>query len=136
MASLHLRLPVDLDDYLTRSARQTRRSKNDVAAQMLEEARRVRQFPGIAYRGTDWERRPWLVGSGMDVWEAMMLLRDWDDHDALLRDTALREQDVALARAYAERYPAEIAEALAENDADLDAIAAAHPTFKVLRLDD
>src|SRR3954453_7493365 len=116
MASLHLRVPDDLDDYLTRSARQTRRSKNDVAAQMLEEARRVRQFPGIAYRGTDWERRPWLVGSGMDVWEAMMLLRDWDDHDALLRDTALRERDVALARAYAERYPAEIAEALAEND--------------------
>ena len=50
MASLHLRLPDDLDDYLTRSARQTRRSKNEIAAQMLEEARRVRQFPGIAYR--------------------------------------------------------------------------------------
>ena len=32
-----------------------------------------------------------------------------------------------LAEAYAERYPDEIAEALAENDQDLDAIAAAHP---------
>jgi hypothetical protein len=136
MASLHLRVADDLDDYLTRSARQTRRSKNDVAAQMLEEARRVRQFPGIAYRGTDWERRPWLVGSGMDVWEAIWLLRDYADREALFRDLPLRQQDAMLAEAYAERYPDEIAEALAENDQDLETFAAANPSITVLRLDD
>ena len=136
MASLHLRVPDDLDDYLTRSARQTRRSKNEIAAQMLEEARRVRQFPGIAYRGTDWARRPWLVASGMDVWEAMMLLRDYADREALFRDLPLREQDARLAEAYAERYPDEIAEALAENDMDLDTFSAAYPSITVLRLDD
>jgi hypothetical protein len=136
MASLHLRVPDDLDDYLTHSARQTRRSKNDVAAQMLEEARRVRQFPGIAYRGTDWQRRPWLVGSGMDVWEAIWLLRDYADREALFRDLPLREPDAMLAEAYAERYPDEIAEALAENDQDLETFAAAHPSITVLRLDD
>src|SRR3954447_2385939 len=101
VASLHLRLPDELDEYLSRSARQTRRSKNEVAALMLEEARRSRIFPGIAFRGSDWARRPFLISCGLDLWEAVSITRDYEAQPERLTDeTVLRPADVTLASAY------------------------------------
>jgi hypothetical protein len=34
-----------------------------------EEALRTRRPPGIALRGSDWNRRPWVIGTALDVWE-------------------------------------------------------------------
>jgi hypothetical protein len=136
MASLHLRVPDDLDAYLSQSARQLRRSKNEIAAQMLEESRRLRLFPGIGFRGTDWARRPYLVSAGLDVWEAVSILRDYDDADAVERDTPIRRADIELAEAYARRFPDEIEDAIAANSVGIDALAAQYPTFRVVIAED
>ena len=136
MASLHLRVSGDLDEYLAQSARQLQRSKNEVAAQMLEEGRRLRMFPGIAFRGTDWGRRPYLVGAGLDVWEAMSIVRDYDDAAALERDTPLRRADIELAEAYARRFPDEIEAAIVANGVGVETLAAEFPTFHVVIVDD
>jgi hypothetical protein len=132
---LHLRLPDDLDEYLTQSARATRRSKNELAAQMLEEARRVRQFPGIAFRGRDWQRRAFLLASGLDVWEAVSLAKDFPDRETLLAETAITPGDAALAEAYATRFSDEIDDALAANELTLAEIRERYPTIVALAVD-
>ncbi len=34
---------------------------------LAEEAMKTRFFPGIAFRGVDWDRRPWVIGTALDV---------------------------------------------------------------------
>lgn len=137
MASLHLRVPDDLDEYLSRSARQTRRSKNELAAQMLDEARRSRIFPGIAFRGSDWARRPYLVSCGLDVWEAVAIIRDYEaQRERLMDETVLRSADVALATSYHDRFPEEIDEAISANEHGLTELGRQYPTIATLPLDE
>ena len=38
---------------------------------LLDEAIRVRRYPGLAFRGPAHGRRAWLVGTSLDVWEVI-----------------------------------------------------------------
>jgi uncharacterized protein (DUF433 family) len=101
-------------------ARRSRRSKGAIVEALTEEAMRTRRFPGIAFRGEDARRRPWVIGTGLDVWEICQLVDDYGSTEELVADTQLAERHVALARAYRERYPEEIDEAIAENRRSAD----------------
>jgi len=76
--------------------------------ELAEEAAKARLFPGIAFRGRP--RRAWLIGSGLDVWEVVELLRAYEgDEETLHADHPLvGDRHLRLARAYAERFPKEI----------------------------
>ena len=89
-------------------ARRSGRSRNAVVEELAEEAAKTRLFPGLGFRGTP--RRGWVIGTGLDVWELLELLRaHGEDENALRASHALvGERHVRLARAYAERFPAEI----------------------------
>ena len=76
---------------------------------------RTRRFPGIGFRGDDARRRPWVVGTGLDVWEIVQMLDDYGSLERLVRETQLTRRDVTLAVAYSDSYPDEIADAIAEN---------------------
>lgn len=76
---------------------------------------RTRRFPGIAFRGDDARRRPWVIGTGLDVWEIVQMLDDFGSAEKLVRDTQLTKQQLRLAVAYREAYADEIDEAIAEN---------------------
>lgn len=52
-----VRLSTALDSAVTEEARRTKRSKGAVLEALAEEAMRARRFPGIAFRGDDWDRR-------------------------------------------------------------------------------
>jgi uncharacterized protein (DUF433 family) len=82
---------------------------------MTEEAARTRRFAGIGFRGEDAARRPWVIGSGLDVWEIAQMLEDFGSIESLVDQTHLNERHVHLALAYRDSYPDEIAQALAEN---------------------
>jgi uncharacterized protein (DUF433 family) len=82
---------------------------------MTEEAARTQRFAGIGFRGEDVTRRPWVLGSGLDVWEIVQMLEDFGSIDRLVGDTQLTERQVRLALAYREDYPEEIAAAIAQN---------------------
>jgi uncharacterized protein (DUF433 family) len=96
-------------------ARRTRRSKSAIVEALTEEAVRTRRFPGISFRGEDATRRPWVIGSGLDVWEIVQMLEDLGSTENLVEQTQLSERQVHLAVAYRDSYPEEIAEAIAEN---------------------
>ncbi len=76
---------------------------------------RTRRFAGIGFRGEDAGRRPWVIGSGLDVWEIVQMVEDFGSIDLLVAETQLAERQVRLALAYRESYPDEVAEAIAQN---------------------
>lgn len=103
------------DRVVAEEARRTRRSKSAVVELLAEEAVRTRRFAGIGFRGEDAGRRPWVIGSGLDVWEIVQMAEEFGRMERLLAETQLTERQVRLALAYRESYPDEVAEAIAQN---------------------
>ena len=93
-------------------ARQSGRSRNAVVEELTSEAAKMRLFPGIGFR--DRPRRAWVIGTGLDVWQLIDLLDSYRGNvKRLCRDFPLvTERAVNIARAYSERFPAEIEESL------------------------
>jgi uncharacterized protein (DUF433 family) len=101
-------------------ARRARRSKSAIVESLAEEAMQTRLFPGLAFRGDDVNRRPWVIGTGLDVWEICQMVEEFESTDELVADTQLTDRQIQLALAYRERYPDEIGEAIAENRRPVD----------------
>lgn len=110
-----VRFTLSTDRTVEEEARRTRRSKSAVVEALTEEAIRTRRFPGIAFRGDDARRRPWVIGSGLDVWEIAQMLEDFGSIKQLVTETQLDERQVRLALAYRDEYPEEVADAIAAN---------------------
>ena len=105
--SVRLSEPVEL--LVRDEAERSGRSRSQVVEELADEAARQRLFPGIGFRGPD-PRRAFVLGSGLDVWQINELLDEYgDERRALLDDhPLLDDRALALARAYAERFPEEI----------------------------
>lgn len=103
------------DTAVEREARRLKRSKGSIVEELAEEAVKARRFPGLAFRGVDAARRPWVVGSGLDVWEICHMLEDFGSVEGLVADSQLTPAQVRLAAAYREAFPEEIEEAITEN---------------------
>lgn len=110
-----VRFSLPTDHVVEDEARRTRRSKSAIVEALTEEAVRTRRFAGIGFRGEDTGRRPWVIGSGLDVWEIVQMLDDYGSIEGVVKETQLGERQVHLALAYRASYPDEIAEAIAEN---------------------
>jgi uncharacterized protein (DUF433 family) len=110
-----VRFSLPTDHLVEDEARRTRRSKSAIVEALTEEAVRTRRFAGIGFRGEDVARRPWVIGSGLDVWEIVQMLEDFGAIESLVEQSQLSERQVHLAVAYRDSYPEEIAEAIAEN---------------------
>jgi len=110
-----VRFSLPTDHLVEDEARRARRSKSAIVEALTEEAARTRRFAGIGFRGEDAARRPWVIGSGLDVWEIVQMLEDYGSIESLVEHTQLSERQAHLAVAYRDSYPDEIAEAIAEN---------------------
>ena len=95
--------------------------------ELAEEAAKARLFPGVAFRGSP--RRAWVIGSGLDVWEILELLRSYagDERQVLAGHPLLGERHVRLARAYGERFPDEIAAFVEDSRRPLDELRRLYP---------
>jgi uncharacterized protein (DUF433 family) len=76
---------------------------------MLESMLRMQRFPGIVFVEGPAGRRAHLAGTGLDVWEIIGLLQEYQTV-AKLRESfpQLSPMAIQVARAYAEAYPDEI----------------------------
>ena len=123
-----IRLSHSTDLYVTTEARRQKRSKGAIVEALTEEAARMRRFPGIGFRDEGPDRRAWLTGVGLDVWEIVMLLRSGRSDDELVRQHQhLTKASLDLARAYHDSYPEEIDELLAENGRPIDELRDLYP---------
>ena len=111
--------------------RRSGRSRSAVVEEFAEESAKLRLFPGIAFRGTP--RRAWAIGSGLDVWEIIELLRSYAGDPTLLRQShpLVSDRHLRLASAYAERFPDEIEPFLEESRRPLTELLALYPFLAV-----
>lgn len=114
-----MRLTEETDAWVEHEARRTKRSKGAVVEALAEEAARMRRFPGIAFRGPEHDRRAWLLGTALDIWQVIEAYQDMG-LERMLNEGDLSEGKVRLALAYYEAYPKEIDEAVGENQQPLE----------------
>lgn len=116
---------------VTEEARRAGRSRSAIVEELAEEAAKVRLFPGIGYRGRP--RRAWVIGSGLDVWELIDLLRSYAGDTEKLRGShpLVSDRHLRLAGAYAERFPEEIAEHLEASRRPLEELRALYPFLEI-----
>ena len=122
-----IRLGEVADSLVREETRRSGRSRSAVVEEFAEESAKLRLFPGIAFRGTP--RRAWAIGSGLDVWEIVELLRSYAGDRPLLHRShpLVSDRHLRLARAYAERFPEEIEPFLEESHRPLDELLALYP---------
>ena len=114
-APFSVRFTGPTDRMVEEEARRTHRSKSAIVESLTDEAIRMRRFAGIGFRGEDAARRPWVIGSGLDIWEIIQMLDDFGSIERLAEETQLTERQTRLAVAYRDSYPEEIADAIAQN---------------------
>ena len=127
-----IRLSKTTDELVTREARRTRRSKGAVVEALADEALRTRRFPGIAFRGADWNRRPWVIGTALDVWEIVRAARDFDSPEHMAATTDLTEPQIRLALAYYAEHPEEIDDAIRDTDRPLEELRREFPAIDTI----
>src|SRR3954453_10527723 len=104
-----IRLSEHADLLVRGETRRSGRSRSVVVEELAEEAAKTRLFPGVAFRGTP--RRAWVIGTGLDVWEILQLLRSPAGNEPQLRAAhpMIGARHLRVARAYGERFPDEVA---------------------------
>lgn len=117
---------------VTEEARRVGRSRSAIVEELAEEAAKMRLFPGIGYRGRP--RRAWMMGSGLDVWELVDVLRSYEGNTKKLSEShpLVSDRHLRLARAYAERFPEEIQELLEATRRPLEELRALYPFLEVV----
>ncbi len=113
-----MRLPVTSGTRLKRMANRYGWTPSDASARLVEEGLRRLEFAFIDFRESPVGRQASIQGSGLAVWEVMLLVRSYrNDVKAVAKHLGWPPAKVQAAIHYAEAFPREIAEALAENDA-------------------
>jgi uncharacterized protein (DUF433 family) len=102
-------------------------SRSAVVEELTEEAAKMRLHPGVAFRGRP--RRAWVIGSGLDVWEIVEMLRSYHDDEAALLENhpSLSARHLRTAQAYAERFPGEVQTMLADSHRPLAELRELYP---------
>ena len=113
-----MRLPSESGKRLKRMATRHGWTPSDASARLVEEGLRRQEFAFLDFRDSSVGRQAYIQGSTLAVWEVILLVRSYK-HDVAAVSQHLRWPEVKVQAAlnYAEAFPAEINEAIAENDA-------------------
>jgi hypothetical protein len=131
-APLSLRLSEGLNGFVMAEARRTKRSRAAVLEALVNEALRTRMMPGIAFRGDDDNRRAWLIGTSLEVWQVIESYEDFDkDFDRVIAETAVTERELRTAIAYYERFAQEIEDLIARDRPPVGELRAEYPDAHV-----
>lgn len=130
-----MRLSKSMETLVELEAARTGRSKGAVVEALAEEALRMRLFPGIAFRGVDWDRRAWVLGTALDVWQIVDAYRDIGSVEQMVAGGSASERSINLALAYYERFPEEIDAAITENRRPLEQLQEQFPFIAVSATD-
>lgn len=115
---LSMRLPVESGRRLKRIANRHGWTASDASARLVEEGLRRSEFAFLDFRDSPAGRQAYIQGSTLAVWEVIFLLRDYHGNvRAVAKHLRWPEAKVRAAVNYAEAFPGEIAEAMADNEA-------------------
>ncbi len=104
------RLRAGLRKYLDNLAERSQRSVSDVAQQLLEEAIRTMECPGIYFADEAAGRTAKIMGTGLGVWEVIRDYAAVGEREDELRGIfpQLTPAQIGAARNYFLRYPDEV----------------------------
>jgi hypothetical protein len=130
-----MRLSKRVEALVDQEARRTGRSRGAVVEALAEEALRMRLFPGVAFRGTDWERRAWVIGTALDVWQIVDAHRDIGSVESMAAGGSANARQIRLALDYYKLFPEEVDAAIAENRRPIERLEEEFPFIAVSRVD-
>ena len=121
---ISMRLPMESGKRLKRMANRHGWTPSDASARLVEEGLRRSEFAFIDFRDSPAGRQAYIQGSTLAVWEVMLLVRSYEtDASAVARHLRWPEAKVQAAVHYAQAFPQEIKEAMAENEStDFEAL--------------
>lgn len=131
---LSLRLPELTIERLDRFARRlgngTTRSKAGVM--LLEEALREAEFAGIEYRDSPIGRQPYMKGSGLAIWEVIMIAKPREMNvERIAQDYPYPIENIKAALNYYEVYRDEIDLAIKDNEIGYEAMKRLLPNVRL-----
>ncbi|MHB8509457.1 MAG: hypothetical protein ACYDGR_12550 [Candidatus Dormibacteria bacterium] len=128
-----VRLNPGLESRIARLAKRVKRSKGAILGELADEAERTRRYPGIAFRGADGDRRAWILGTSLDVWQVIEGFHECGDQaESLLSRTELNPRHLDTALAYYREFRGEIDEAVDANHPTVDEVRASYPFIRIL----
>ncbi len=112
-----MRLPLESSKRLKRMAYRHGWTPSDAGARLVEEGLRRSEFAFIDFRDSPAGRQAYIQGSTLAVWEVMLLMRSYrSELAAVAKHLRWPESKVRAAFNYAQAFPAEVEQAIAEND--------------------
>jgi hypothetical protein len=130
-----MRLPIDAGKRLKRLANRHGWTSSDASARLVEEGLRRSEFAFIDFRDSSAGRQAYIQGSTLAVWEVMLLMRGYRNNtSALAKHLRWPEAKVKAAVNYAEAFPDEISQPIAENDSvDFDELKKILPQASIFK---
>lgn len=114
---LSMRLSVESGRRLKRIANRHGWTPSDASARLVEEGLRRSEFAFLDFRDSPVGRQAYIQGSTLAVWEVIFVLRSYSSNvAATAKHLRWPEAKVRAAVNYAEAFPEEIDEAMAENE--------------------
>jgi len=133
-APVSVRLDEPVLSAIRAKARASGKPLSRVIREMLDLALRLQRFPGIVIVEGPAGRRAHVAGTGLDVWELIGLLREYQTAAKLCKNfPQLSPMAIQVAKAYAEAYPEEIDASLALNDQTPERLKEKLPWLEVAR---
>jgi len=113
-----IRIPEDLVRLVEDLAKMSGRDFTTTANELLNEALKMRRFPGIIFADGPAGRRARIAGTGLEVWEVIAAYRSVDREAARLREAFpwLPEPALPATLAYYAAYPDEIDQRIAASE--------------------
>jgi len=133
-APFSMRLSKRMETLIDREAKRTGRSKGAIVEALADEALRMRLFPGIGFMGRDWDRRAWVMGTGLDVWQVVDIYKDVGSVERMVEDWSIDERQAQLALDYYKMFPEEIDAMIADNKRPIEQLEEEYPSIPVLRI--
>ena len=115
---ISMRLPAASAKRLKRITNRHGWTPSDASARLVEEGLRCSEFAFIDFRDSSAGRQAYIQGSGLAVWEVILLVQGYkNDLQTVAKHLRWPQAKVQTAVNYTEAFSSEIDEALAENEA-------------------
>lgn len=132
-----MRLRDDQMERLRRLARRMGRTPSETSALLLEESLREAEFAFIEFRDSPAGRQAYVTGSGLAVWEVVMVARSYNgDVARTAAHLVWPPVKVRAALNYAEAFPEEITAALEDNDKGFEELKRLLPNIELIEVPD
>lgn len=134
---LSLRIPDQMAERLDRFARRLGNgmTRTKAGVMLLEESLREAEFAFVEYRDSPIGRQPYMKGSGLAIWEVIMIARHYDlDAERMTQDYPYPVENIKAAIHFYEAYQDEIDQAIEDNHIGYEAMKRLLPNLQLFEI--